>query len=209
MKSGRGGSRVIQKGIERAMSEDGKKWRVWHTLAAPIVARVVGTLLATGFIAMLAIPAVRSWLGGIAVFVYCALSAAAGFVSGQRVERFRNRRKRDAEAEPKWVTKAEAEDLVRGSNYWARLKQRDELYKLKAEFGVSNYSGLQDWEPYDDHVVAITPPRHMRNTRALLKHFWDDHPRARSGDSYREETLVDWLVEQAKEVELPNPYSST
>lgn len=184
------------------MSEDGRKWSWWLTLGAPVLARVVAgiILLALPFV----FPAVRSSLAGvfgaIPATVYWVLglcaAAAAGFVAGQKRERARRRGKR--------LTRAEAEAVVQESNYWSKIERRGELIDIKNQMDYPRYGGPPDPEPIDFAIAALQAPRHWPEIEVLLQRFWDDNPKAASdGDSYHLDTLLDWLEEQAHEVELP------
>ncbi|WP_420636858.1 hypothetical protein [Candidatus Palauibacter sp.] len=185
------------------MSDDGSKWNWWLNLGAPVLVSVLAgiILLAVSFVS----PAVRSFLGGvfgsIPATVYWVLglcaAAAGGFVGGQKRERTRRRGKR--------VTKAEAEALVLESNYWSKLKRRGELIDIRNQVDFGPHGGPPEPEPIDFAIAALRAPRHWPEVDVLLQRFWDDNPKAASdGDSYHLDTLLDWLEEQAHEVELPN-----
>lgn len=106
-------------------------------------------------------------------------------------------------AEPEWIDQFDAEDLVRQSNYWSRVKRRSALDKIEAKRDYEEYDIEPETDPYELASEEIAPPRHTPNVDALLQHFWDDHPAGRDGDLYQRRTLLDWLEEQAYEVTLP------
>lgn len=110
----------------------------------------------------------------------------------------------ETESEPEWIRSAGAEALVRESNYWSRIKRRRALNQLEAEFEYEQYGIEPEPEPLEIESAAIMPPRHTPDVDAVLQHFWDDHPSARSGGSYHRAMLMDWLEEQAHDVDLPN-----
>ena len=110
----------------------------------------------------------------------------------------------DANAEPEWVTEAEARDLVRESNYWSRIKRRRALDQLEAKFEYEEYGIEPEPEPLEIETAAIAPPRHTPDIDSVLQHFWDDNPAARRGGLYHRHSLLDWLEDQALDVDLPN-----
>ena len=59
-------------------------------------------------------------------------------------------------------------------------------------------------EPYEIEAWNIKPPRHTLDVGSVLQWFWDDNPAASDGDWYHLDTLLDWLEDQAHEVNLPN-----
>ena len=116
---------------------------------------------------------------------------------GRYVERARRRGKR--------VTKVEAEAAVRASNYWSKLGRRSKLLALQADYDSAMHGFEYEPEPHEIAASEIKPPRHTLDVESVLRWFWDDNPKAASdGDWYHLDTLLDWLEEQAHEVELPN-----
>ncbi len=184
------------------MSEDGRKWNWWSTLGVPVLARVLAgiILLALPFV----FPAVRSFVSGVFgaipatlywILGLCA-AAAVGIVAGPRVERARRRGRR--------VTRADAEALVQKSNYWSKVQRRAELYQIRGEIDYEIYGIEREPDAWQMQAWEIKPPRHTPNVDSALQYFWDDNPTASDGDWYDLDTLLDWLEDQAHDVELPN-----
>lgn len=175
------------------MPEGGKKGTLWVTVGAPLFVAVV-----SGIILRARIP---GWLAAIPDSVYWVLAfcvvAGVAFVAGQRVERSRRRGKR--------ITRAEAEGLVLGSNYWSKLERRRGLHRLQAEVDYEKHGIERDLDPFSieiENEIDALKSRGM-DVDSVLQRFWDDHPAARSGDLYQHDTLLEWLEARAHEAKLP------
>lgn len=80
-------------------------------------------------------------------------------------------------AEPEWIDQFDAEDLVRQSNYWSRVKRRSALDKIEAKRDYEEYDIEPETDPYELESEEIAPPRHTPNVDALSPAFLGRPPR--------------------------------
>lgn len=74
-----------------------------------------------------------------------------------------------------WITREEAEDLIRGSNFWSKL-ERIRAGEIRA------------------------PAPYPRDVDAILQGFWDACPDCVRKDQYYAQVLHKWLIENAREI---------
>lgn len=150
----------------------GKRKAFWSGIGLAILGAILGPIALSR----------EEWagLGGWLADVFAAIWPTAGWIGGIVGALWLGFKIGQASTQPAttqptrhWITRGEAENMLRGSNFWSKLE------RLHAGAGPAPYP---------------------LNVDAILQLFWDAFPDGVQNDQYYGPTLHDWLIDNARRI---------